>query len=188
MWIPIDDERTVKKIYKDYNLAPDRMICMACNGGQRIPVSRKYDDMPYKDVFLEIATIVATKGIFIKVDAGPLPANFVHHYEVWPRSYAVELEINCGLESACSEQEQLFMKKTFEEIKELSVDFASKLARETRSKRMEYPDNPDTSTYWNGLTQERRLLLFRTNPEMQKAIETSSLDATKKSEGGCSLM
>jgi hypothetical protein len=113
MYFEQDDTRTLNEIYKAHGIDPsDRTICLALEGGKRIPIPRKYDNVSFAIAFKEMASILEEQDIFIlSTSTSKIPKNFVHHYEAYPRSLADSLEKAYGVgiktqvrfEAACAE-------------------------------------------------------------------------------------
>lgn len=105
-----NDSRTLLEIYVDEQIDPnEKVICMALDGGARIPVSRKYDLVPFKDALKEIAETLRDQNpqeIYIGniLDGEGYAKNSVHHFELWDTNFAKKMEerhkLNCADELA----------------------------------------------------------------------------------------
>jgi hypothetical protein len=95
-----EDQRTLNEIYEVKNIDPsNQAIFLALEGGDRIPVPRKYDNVSFATAFKEIADLLEGQEILIQTTSNcKIPKNFVHHYEIGRRSLADRLEKNYGME------------------------------------------------------------------------------------------
>lgn len=89
------DKRTLRQLYDEMSVDPEfSAIVMVLEGGKKIPIARRYDDVPLDEVVNEISNSLRERKVcFIGNILGhSYIKESLHHFETLPRDSADSLE------------------------------------------------------------------------------------------------